>query len=110
MSIDLTEPIIIETLEDLVNELEINDDSIVDNEQLYLDLQNDEMYCRFIYRPQELNAITLLNRLKIRLDPVMVNMAAEFLRVSSLYEELPDDNSGTETDDSVNSDIDSDSE
>ena len=101
MSIDLTEPIIIETLEDLVNELEINDDSIVDNEQLYLDLQNDEMYCRFIYRPQELNAITLLNRLKIRLDPVMVNMAAEFLRVSSLYEEISDeDSSDTETDDS----------
>jgi len=72
------------------------------------------MYCRFIYRPQELNAITLLNRLKIRLDPVMVQMAAEFLRVSSLYEELSDDNSDTETTNSdietTNSDIDSDSE
>ena len=93
MTIDL-----IESLEELENELEIN------NEQLYLDLQNDEMYCRFIYRPQELNAITLLNRLKIRLDPVMVNMAAEFLRVSSLYEEIPDEDSDTETDDSDNSD------
>jgi len=96
MAIDL-----IESLEELENGLEIN------NEQLYLDLQNDDMYCRFIYRPQELNAITLLNRLKIRLDPVMVQMAAEFLRVSSLYEELSDDNSDTET---TNSDIDSDSE
>ena len=93
MAIDL-----IESLEELENGLEIN------NEQLYLDLQNDEMYCRFIYRPQELNAITLLNRLKIRLDPVMVNMAAEFLRVSSLYEEIPDEDSDTETDDSDNSD------
>jgi len=104
----------INTLEDL--QFQLDEISIDENEQLYLDLQNDEMYCRFIYRPEELNAITLLNRLKIRLDPVMVNMAAEFLRVSSLYEEIPDeeipdeDSSDTETDDSVNSDIDSDSE
>ena len=93
----------INTLEDL--QFQLDEISIDENEQLYLDLQNDEMYCRFIYRPQELNAITLLNRLKIRLDPVMVNMAAEFLRVSQLYEEIPDDNSDTET-----SDIDSDSD
>ena len=55
-----------------------------------MDFQTDELFSRFIYKPQELNAITLLNRLKILLDPVMINAAAEFLRVSSLYVEIPD--------------------
>jgi len=57
MAIDLT---IIDTLEELENELEINDDSIDD--ELYMDFETEEIYSRFIYKPQELNAITLLNK------------------------------------------------
>ena len=61
----------IETLDDL--QFELNDNSSDE----YMDIYDDELFSRFIHKPQELNAITLLNRLNIRLDPVMIKAAEE---------------------------------
>ena len=77
----------IETLDDL--QFELNDNSSDE----YMDIYDDEILSRFIYKPQELNAITLLNRLKIRLDPVMINAVEEYLRLSKLTDEIEDNNS-----------------
>ena len=82
----------IETLDDLQFELNDNssDDSINDE---YMDIYDYEMFSRFIYKPQEINAITFLNRFNIRLDPVMINAAEEYLRLLKLDEEIKDNNS-----------------
>ena len=77
----------IETLDDL--QFELNDNSSDE----YMDIYDDEMFSRFIYKPQELNAITLLSRLNIRLDPVMIKAAEEYLRLLKLDEKIKDTNS-----------------
>ena len=64
----------VDTLDDLQFEL---------NEE-YMDIYNDEIFSRFIYKPQELNAITLLTRLNIRLCPIMIKAAEEYLRLFKL--------------------------
>jgi len=68
----------VDTLDDL--QFELNDNSSDE----YMDIYDDEILSRFIYKPQELNAITLLNRLKIRLDPLMIKTAEEYLRILKL--------------------------
>ena len=78
----------IETLDDL--QFELNDNSINDE---YMDIYDDEMFSRFIHKPQELNAITLLTRLNIRLCPIMIKAAEEYLRLLKLDEEIKDPNS-----------------
>ena len=82
----------VDTLDDL--QFELNDNSSDDSiNKEYMDIYDDEMFSRFIYKPQEINAITLLTRLKIRLDPVMIKAAEEYLRLLTLDEEIKDNNS-----------------
>jgi len=77
----------IETLDDL--QFELNDNSSDE----YMDIYDDELFSRFIHKPQELNAITLLTRLNIRLCPIMIKAAEEYLRLLKLDEEIKDRNS-----------------
>ena len=82
----------IETLDDL--QFELNDNSSDDSiNKEYMDIYDDEIFSRFIHKPQELNAITLLTRLNIRLDPFMIKVAEEYLRLLKLDEEIKDTNS-----------------